>query len=350
MDRRVIQEIITRAKELHEKVVEWRRDFHRHPELAYEEVRTSGIVKGILKSLGYKIQEVAVTGVVGSLGSGKPVVALRADMDALPIQEENEAPYRSQVPGKMHACGHDAHTAMLLGAAHVIKELHDEGLIKGTTKLIFQPAEEGGLGAKKVVESGAVDDVDAFFGIHVWASLKTGLIGVREGPLLASADAFRVVVKGKGGHAAHPELAIDPVVIASDLVNLYQRIVSREVGALNPAVITVASIKAGTTTNVIPEEAELLGTVRTFDEKVRDFIISRLQEVTSKHAEALRGSAKFELTEEPIPPTVNDPDLAKWAKPLLKYVGEVVARKGLWGLRTSHSTLERNQASSLSWA
>ncbi len=324
MSSDVIDIIISEAKSLHSKIVEWRRDFHMHPELKYEEFRTSEVVSEVLSSLGYDVFRLEPTGVVASLGSGSPVVGLRADMDALPIQEENDVPYKSRVPGKMHACGHDAHTAMLLGAAHIIKKLHDRNLIKGKTKLIFQPAEEGGLGARKVVESGAVNDVNAFFGIHVWASLPSGTIGIREGPLLASADAFQVIIKGRGGHAAQPNQAVDPIVIAADMINAYQKVVSREVNPLKPAVITVASIKAGTTFNVIPEEAEMLGTIRTFDEGVRDFIVSRLQELTEGIARSMRASARFQLVGDHIPPTANDEGLADFARELLKPIGRIV--------------------------
>ncbi len=319
----ILKDIIQRAKALQPKVVELRRQFHMYPELKYEEVRTSSKVKEVLRSLGYRIKEVAGTGVVASLGEGKPVLAFRADMDALPIQEENDVPYKSRIQGKMHACGHDAHTAMLLGASYIIKELHDKGLIKGKTKLIFQPAEEGGLGAKKVVESGAVDDVDAFFGIHVWSSLPSGVIGIREGPLLASADAFRVIVRGRGGHAAQPNQAVDPIVISADLINAYQKIISREINPLKPAVVTVASLKAGTTFNVIPETSEMLGTIRTFDENVRNFVIRRMKEVTEMLAKGLRAEGRFEVVGDHIPPTVNDPKLANYCREVLKVLGDI---------------------------
>lgn len=297
--------IIEYAKKLGDYIVKMRRDFHMYPELKYEEFRTSEIVSNELSKLGYEVMKVAKTGVVGILrGSREITVALRADMDALPVKEENDVPYKSRVEGKMHACGHDAHTAMLLGAAHILKEISDE--LDGSIKLIFQPAEEGGLGAKKVVEEGVLDDVDAIFGIHVWAELPSGLIGIRKGPMMASMDAFKVVIRGMGGHAASPHEAVDPIVIAADLVNAYQKIVTREIDPLEPAVITVASVKAGTAFNIIPEYVEMLGTIRSFNKKVRDYIVKRMGEITSKCAEALRAEAKFEITEEYVPPTVND--------------------------------------------
>ncbi len=323
--------IISRARELSSYVIEMRRDFHMHPELKYEEVRTSGIVEKELKSLGYETIRTAKTGVIGILrGRNKDkVVALRADMDALPIQEENDVPYKSRVPGKMHACGHDAHTAMLLGAARILAKIRDE--LDGTVKLIFQPAEEGGLGAKLIVEEGHLDDVDAIFGIHVWASLPSGKIGIREGPLLASADAFRVYIKGKGGHAAMPNLSIDPIVVVADLINAYQKVVSREVNPLEPAVVSVTYVRAGTTFNVIPEDAEMRGTIRTFNEEVRNYIVKRLEEITKEYAKALRCEAKFELTEENIPPTVNDKRLAEFARRVLTPLGEIVVPEQTMG-------------------
>ncbi len=202
--------IIELAKQLESYVVEKRRDFHMHPEVRFEEVRTSQIVEEELKKLGYEVVRTAGTGVIGILRGSKEgkTVALRADMDALPIQEENDVPYKSKIPGKMHACGHDAHTAMLLGAAKILAEIKDQ--LEGTVKLIFQPGEEGGAGAKKIVEEGHLDDVDAIFGIHVWAQLPSGVIATRKGPIMASSDGYIIRIKGKGGHAASPHLANDP--------------------------------------------------------------------------------------------------------------------------------------------
>ena len=326
----LVNEIINFSKELKDYIIEKRRDFHMNPELGYEEYRTSEIVSNELKELGYKVFKTAGTGVVGLLNEGKRyIVALRADMDALPINEENDVPYRSRVAGKMHACGHDAHTAMLLGAARVLSRIKDR--LKGTIKLIFQPAEEGGLGAKKVVEEGVVDDVEAIFGLHVWSDLDSGKIGVREGPMMASADAFKVVIKGMGGHAASPHEAIDPIAIAGSLLNIYQRIVTREIDPLEPAVITVASINAGTTFNVIPERIEMKGTIRTFNKDVRDYIVKRMEEITIKYSDALRAEAEFELVEDYIPPTINDPDLTNFAKEVLKPLGEIVSPKPTMG-------------------
>ncbi|GAB6102551.1 amidohydrolase [Thermococcus atlanticus] len=320
----VVKSVIKKAKELEPYIIEMRRGFHARPELKYEEVWTSGVVVGELERLGYEVVRTAGTGVVGVLRGKKPgrIVALRADMDALPIQEENDVPYKSKIPGKMHACGHDAHTAMLLGAARILAELKDE--LNGTVKLIFQPAEEGGLGAKKIVEDGHLNDVDAIFGIHVWAQLPAGVIGVKTGPLLASADAFKTTIKGKGGHGAVPHMAVDPVAAVIDIVNAYQKIISREISPLEPAVISVTKIAAGTTFNVIPETAELLGTIRAFNEDVRDYIIKRMERITKGYAESMRCDGEFELTMEHIPPTINDEKLAEFAREALKPLGRIV--------------------------
>ncbi|NJE08127.1 amidohydrolase [Thermococcus sp. M39] len=316
--------VIKKAKELESYIVEMRRDFHMYPELKYEEERTSSIVSKELEELGYEVMRTAKTGVIGILRGkeeGK-TVALRADMDALPVQEENDVPYKSRVPGKMHACGHDAHTAMLLGAAKILAEIKDK--LNGTVKLIFQPGEEGGLGAKKIVEEGHLDDVEAIFGIHVWAELPSGTIGIREGPLLASADAFKATIRGKGGHGAVPHMSIDPIVVAIDIANAYQKIISREINPLDPAVISVTKIVAGTTFNVIPETAELWGTIRAFNEEVRDFIIERMRQITEGYAKSMRCEGEFELTMEYIPPTINDKGLADFARRALKPLGEIV--------------------------
>ena len=325
------EEIVKKAKELEDYIVEKRRDFHMHPELKYEEVRTSKIVAEELKKLGYDVVRTAKTGVVGIL-KGKEegrTVALRADMDALPVQEENDVPYRSKVPGKMHACGHDAHTAMLLGAAKILADLKDE--LRGTVKLLFQPAEEGGLGAKLIVEDGHLDDVDAVFGIHVWAELPAGFIGIKEGPLLASADAFKVTIKGKGGHGASPQFANDPIPAAMDIAQAFYKILVREIDPLEPVALSVTSIQAGNTFNVIPETAELLGTFRTFSEDVRKYLVKRMGEIVGGYTGAHGVEASFNLTIEPIPPTINDKNLAEFARETLKPLGEIVEPRPTMG-------------------
>lgn len=319
------------AKELHSKVIEWRRDFHAHPELRWEEVRTSKIVEEELRKLGYEIVRVSRTGVIGVLrGSGnRGVVGLRADMDALPIHEENDVPYRSKVPGKMHACGHDAHTAMLLGAASILAKIKDK--IPGTIKLIFQPAEEGGLGAKKMVESGVLDDVDAFFGLHVWSSLPTGVLGLREGPAMAGADSFRIVVRGKGGHGAVPHEAVDPVPVAADIIQALHRIIPREVPPHTPAVLSITKLKAGTASNIIPEEVEMLGTLRTFDEGVREYIVGRMKDIVENCARAGRCEGELKIFEDRVPATVNHPKLTLIVREIASSITRVVEAKPTMG-------------------
>ena len=318
LDRESLEEIVRRARELHNYVVELRRDFHMHPELAYEEVRTSSVVEKELRKLGFKTVRAARTGVIGVLEGEKsgPVVALRADMDALPVNELNDVPYKSRIPGKMHACGHDAHTAMLLGAAHILADVRSR--LKGKVKLVFQPAEEGGLGAKKIVEDGHIDDVSAVFGMHVWIELPSGTIGIRKGPFLASADAFKIVVKGKGGHGASPHTARDPIAAILDVGNAIYRIISREVDPLEPAVISITRIEAGTTYNVIPEEAMLMGTIRTFNEDVRNYIVRRMKEIVEGYTKSLGLKADLQLEMEYNPPTINNPELADFAKRVLE--------------------------------
>jgi len=320
-----MDEVVSLARSIHSRVVEWRRDFHTHPELGYEEHRTSRIVEEELKKLGYDVVRVAKTGIVASLGSGKPVVALRADMDALPIQEENDVPYKSRIPGKMHACGHDAHTAMLLGAAHILKQIKNKP--KGTIKLIFQPAEEGGLGAKKIVESGKVDDVQTFFGLHVWSSLPSGVVGIKEGPVMAGAEAFKITIKGKGGHGAVPHEAIDPIPVACRTVLALNMIIPREVPAYETAVLSVTKIKAGTASNVIPESVEMDGTLRTFSEKIRKHIKERMEEIALKEAESSRCKGIIRFSEKYIPPTINDPDVVKIVQRVASDITEVVTPK-----------------------
>jgi len=317
------------AEKIKDEIISWRRDFHMHPELGFEEERTSKIVEEHLREWGYKIKR-AGTGIIADIGDGGKTIALRADMDALPIQEENDVPYKSRVPGKMHACGHDAHTAMLLGAAKILAEMKDE--LQGTVKLIFQPAEEGGLGAKKIVEEGHLDDVDAIFGIHVWAELPSGIIGIKSGPLLASADAFRVLIKGKGGHGAAPHFSIDPIPAAADAVLALQRIVAREVDPLESAVVTVGKIQGGTAFNVIPQYVELEGTFRFFTQELGKFLERRIREIIENTAKA--HNCKAEVNTEILgPPTINDEKMVKFvaetAKALGLKVGEV--RKTLGG-------------------
>ncbi len=316
--------IINMARELQDYIVEMRRDFHMHPELKWEEHRTAGIVESELKKYGYDVKRVVDTGVVAVLHGKRSgnMVALRADMDALPIKEETDLPYASQVEGKMHACGHDAHTAMLLAAAQILSEIRDK--LEGSVKLVFQPAEEGGWGAERMVTAGVVDDVDAIFGMHIWATMPSGVIGIKAGALLASVDSFEVSIRGKGGHGAEPYKAIDPIAVAVDLVNAYQKIVTREVAATEPVVVSVTSINGGSAFNIVPEEVRMLGTIRTLDEGIREFVVKRMEDITKGYATAMRCDATLKLVSKPAPPTVNDAELAAFSKKVLSDMGGIV--------------------------
>jgi hippurate hydrolase len=270
-------------------LVALRHDLHRHPELGLEEVRTSALVAERLEALGYKVTRgLAGTGVVGSLtvGASERSVGLRADMDALPIEERTGAAYASLVPGKMHACGHDGHTAMLLGAAKAIAERRN---FDGTVHLIFQPAEENVGGARMMVEEGLFDlcPCDAVFALHNDPDIPFGRFALRSGPIMAAVDEARVVIRGSGGHGAQPQDARDPIVAGAAVVLALQTIVSRNVHPIEPAVVTVGAFHAGTVSNVIPETAEIVVGIRSFDPDTRDFLERRIREIAELQARSL---------------------------------------------------------------
>jgi IAA-amino acid hydrolase len=300
--------LLSEARSHAEWIVGIRRTIHEHPELGYEEKQTSATIRARLDELGIKYRwPVAETGVVATIGQGEgPCVALRADIDALPIHEEAEVPFRSQTPGKMHACGHDCHTAMLLGAAKMLKAREDS--LPGVVKLLFQPAEEGGAGGSKMCDEGALEkpEVQRIFGLHVWPQLKTGTIGSRAGTFLASAGSLAIVVRGQGGHAAKPNMAIDPVTTAAKIIVELQTIVSREVDPLEPAVISVTTIHGGEAYNVIPPEVRLTGTIRSLTMSGMTFLQRRVKELVEQTAAANRCSAEVTFPGHDYPPTVND--------------------------------------------
>ncbi|MBE3561497.1 MAG: amidohydrolase [Ktedonobacteraceae bacterium] len=300
--------------ELVPDLIATRRDFHEHPELSFEEYRTAGIVAQRLQALGLHVQTgIAKTGVVGLLrgeagGSDAKTLALRADMDALPIHEENQIDYRSQVDGKMHACGHDGHTAILLAVADILSKRRAD--LKGNVKFIFQPAEENVGGAAPMVEAGVLDGVDGIIGLHLISNHPLGRIGVRAGTVFASADKFVLTVKGKGGHAAMPHTAVDPIVIAASIITTLQTLISRETSPFSPAVITFGTINAGSAFNIIPQTAVMQGTMRAFSNEHREYLLRRIREVAQGVAGAMGGSCEVEV-QDGCPPCVNDVTMAE---------------------------------------
>jgi hippurate hydrolase len=291
-----------------------RRDLHAHPELCYEEQRTSDVVAARLAEWGIPVvRGLGKTGVVGIIknGSSERAIGLRADMDALPMQELNTFDHASRHPGKMHACGHDGHTAMLLGAAHYLSRHRN---FDGTVYLIFQPAEEGGAGARKMIEDGLFEQfpMEAVYGMHNWPGLPAGSFGVIPGPMMASSNEFRVVVKGKGAHAAQPHRGIDPVMVAVQIAQAWQTIISREKNPLETAVLSITQIHAGSATNVIPDEAVLIGTVRTFSTGVLDLIERRMEEMAGGVAAAFGASVDFGFKRN-YPPLINHPGQTAFA-------------------------------------
>lgn len=312
MSKDIKQEIYASMEEM----VSIRRDIHAHPELAFQEVRTSQTVAKRLEALGIQVTTgVATTGVVGLLEGGGPgpTLMLRADMDALPVQETSERPYASQNPGVMHACGHDGHVAVLLAVAAMLARHRDA--LNGRVKLVFQPAEESMSGARVMVDEGVMSSptVDRVLGFHLWNSLPVGQIGVKPGAIFASADEFRITVKGRGGHGALPHLAVDPVTISAQVISALQTLVSRERPPLKGAVLTIGTIHGGTAFNVIADRVEMSGTLRTFDEELRRMLLGRIPEVVGGICAALQGSFLFEHIQG-CPAVENDPMVADFVR------------------------------------
>jgi amidohydrolase len=290
--------IVNRIADLHGEITAWRHDLHAHPELLYDVHRTAGAVADKLKAFGCDevITGIGRTGVVGvirgSKGDARKVIGLRADMDALPIEEANDLPYKSIVPGKMHACGHDGHTAMLLGAARYLAETRN---FAGTAVVIFQPAEEGGAGGKAMVQDGLMERfrIEEVYGMHNFPGLAVGEFAIRPGPIMAAADRLTIDIEGKGGHAARPHLSIDTVLVGAQIINQIQSIVARNVDPLHSAVVSICMFQAGNTDNVIPQTARLKGTARSLDPKVRDLLEERLHAVVEGTAQLYGATAKL---------------------------------------------------------
>ncbi|MDQ6781122.1 MAG: amidohydrolase [Candidatus Eremiobacteraeota bacterium] len=310
---------------LSSEIIAIRRDLHAHPELGFEELRTAGIVATRLRELGYEVcTGVGRTGVVGVLATGRPgkTVLLRADMDALPVREESGESFSSLVDGKMHACGHDGHVAMLLGAAQLIQA--QAGELSGTIVLCFQPAEEGLAGAKAMIEDGLLERprVDLVYGLHLWNLLECGVVATRPGPMMASSDTLDVTVRGSGGHASAPHQTVDPIVTAAHFVTSLQHVVSRTIDPLAPAVVSIGSIHGGSTHNVIPDEVKMLGTVRTFASELREQMPAKIERTLRGCCDAAGARYDYEYIRR-YPVTANDPDEAAYVRALAaKLFGE----------------------------
>lgn len=325
------------SQSIEQKVIAWRRDIHQHPELGNQEKRTAALVAAHLKKLGFEVREgVAVTGVVATLKGGKPgpVVALRADMDALPVKEQVDVPFASKAravwDGKevdvMHACGHDGHVAILMGVAEVLASMKDQ--LPGTVKLLFQPAEEklpnGEIGgSRRMLTEGAFDapKPEVVFGLHLMSGGNTGMVGYKAGPITAGSDAFKVDVKGRQTHGSQPWSGVDPIVLASQIVLGFQTIQSRQVNVTRePSVLSVGTFNAGTRYNIIPDEVKMSGTLRTYDEGMRQFIMQRMGETASMIAQSGGGSAHVHFEADGYAATVNDPALTEKMAPSLQRV------------------------------
>ncbi|MFZ9651940.1 MAG: amidohydrolase [Gammaproteobacteria bacterium] len=319
------------------RIIEWRRDFHQNPELSNREFRTSKAVAEHLKKLGLQVETgVAKTGVVGILKGGKPgpTIALRADMDGLPVVERTDVPFRSKVTstyrnetvGVMHACGHDAHTAILMGVAQAFAAVRAE--LPGTIVFLFQPAEEGAPegeegGAALMLKEGVFERhrPEAAFGLHIMSAMRTGEIGYRGGPMMAASDAYQIVVKGRQTHGSRPWGGIDPIVVSAQIVEALQTIVSRQIDiTILPAVVTVGAIKGGIRNNIIPDDVEMIGTIRTFDQLQRADIIKRMKRTIDGIAAANGATATFKLDDRANPVVSNDPDLTRRMLPTLQRV------------------------------
>ncbi|MBN9316877.1 MAG: amidohydrolase [Devosia sp.] len=314
--------VINRIAEFADEVAEWRRDFHAHPELGYDLPRTSGRVAELLKGFGVDeihtgIAQSGVVGVINGRGPGR-TIGLRADMDALPINERTGVPYASQVAGRMHACGHDGHTAMLLGAARYLAETRN---FDGRAILLFQPAEEGGAGGKAMVEAGVMDTfgIEEVYGVHNMPGQAAGSIALRPGALMAASDAFDIVVEGKGGHAAWPQNTIDPVMISAQLILALHTIVSRNVDPIQSAVLSVTMLHGGEAFNIIPRSVKLTGTVRSLNDEVRDLMETRLRTVTEGIVETFGGKAEIDYRRG-YPVTMNAEDQAAYAASVAEQV------------------------------
>ncbi len=308
--------IVNRVADLHQEITAWRRDIHAHPELQYDVHRTAAAVADKLKSFGCDdvvpgIGRTGVVGVIRGRKAGKKVIGMRADMDALPLEEETGLPYKSTAPGKMHACGHDGHTAMLLGAAKYLAETRN---FAGTAVVIFQPAEEGGAGGLAMLKDGLITrfGIEEVYGMHNYPGLPIGEFAIRPGALMASADHIAIELEGKGGHAAKPHLAVDTILVGAQIINQLQSVVSRNVDPLEAAVVSVCMFQAGHTDNVIPQHAKLRGTARALTPEVRALLQTRIDEVVQGTARLYGATAKITYRNG-YPVVINHPRQTEFA-------------------------------------
>ncbi len=320
--------VLDKAEKLKDKLITIRRDIHAHPEIGMHENRTAKIVVEKLKGYGIEVQEhIGGTGVVGILRGKEPgkTVLLRADMDCLRLTEENDIKYKSQYPEFMHACGHDAHTSWLIGAAAILSELKDE--FSGNVKFLFQPAEEGAGGAEKTIHSGVLENpkVDVVVGAHVWPGLAAGKIGIKPGPLMAASDNFKIIIHGKGGHGGQPQKCIDPIAAACEIYMALQTIISRKVDPLEPAVISIGKFNSGSAHNIIPDKAELEGTIRTLTYEVREKIPEIMESIIKGISEANGAEYEFKFTPYHAP-VINDYEITTM---LGKSASRIVGHKNI---------------------
>ena len=330
--------MLHKAEALKEEMIRLRRDIHQHPELGFQEFRTAALVADTLTEIGIDVKTgIGRTGVIGEMGTGNgPTIAIRADMDALPILEATKASYRSQNDGVMHACGHDAHTAILLGAAHLLKQSLAEDKWQGNVRLIFQPSEEafdaqGISGATAMIEDGALEGIDAVIALHVWSTSPSGQIYLQDGYSLAAVDSFKAWVRGDGGHGAYPHTGSDPLFMLGPILNALYAIPSRRINPLSPCVVSLGQISGGATTNVIPNEVFLQGTIRSQEHAVREQLWGEVERVF-KLAETLGGRYEFQL-EKGYPSLYNDAQVNGWMRQIAQeLVGETAVHDAQFGM------------------
>ena len=318
--------LLTILENLEEELIGLFHEFHRHPELSNEEFETTKKIKELLGQVDIEVLDLPLkTGLVAQVKGNPngPVVAIRCDIDALPIIEETSLSYKSLSNGKMHACGHDFHTAVVLGAAYLVKKY--QGSLIGTVKFIFQPGEESGDGAQKILSTGVLDDVDAIFGIHNVSDYEVGVMGLKEGAMTAAVDRFEIKITGVGSHAAKPEKSVDPIIISTNIINALQTIVSRNISPTDKALLSVTHVESGNTWNVIPETAYIEGTVRTLDEHTRELIPERMKALVEGIAKSYGGNAEL-IWHSGSPATKNDEEWTNFASKLGRIMGYDVKR------------------------